>query len=396
MAKQQGELTIMAVGDVIVNRPDPPTVFANVADTLRQGDVVVGNLEASLCDRGSPMIGKAELGASLLRYAPHNVAGLVSGGFNVMGLANNHMMDYGPEGLMQTLDTLDAAGLAHAGGGRNVNEAHAPAILERNGTRVALLSYSSVYPPSGYAAGDNRAGIATLKVHTSYQAPDNILYQPGYPALITTNPDASEMQRMLADIDDAKKRADIVMVAFHWGVSWGYGRVVGYQKELGRAAIDAGADLILGSHPHALQGMELYKGKLICYCLGNFVMDGKKSKHFGSDSMILKCYVRDRKLVRHTMIPVFVSSQWQPTLHGPGKRAEIMQRMAEMSKEFGTIVGEDGGEIVVSGPAPGTPPAQRGFAIEPHRGLPVLVDAPLQLPYIIKKLPGFYDDHTRS
>src|SRR5687768_2727768 len=107
--KKDGELVIMAVGDVIVNRPDPPSVFAHVASVLKQGDIVIGNLEAPLCDRGLPILGKAEVGASHLRFAPHNVRGLESGGFNVMGLANNHLMDYGPEGLFQTIELLDQA-----------------------------------------------------------------------------------------------------------------------------------------------------------------------------------------------------------------------------------------------------------------------------------------------
>ena len=389
-AKANGELLIMAVGDVHVDRPDPPSIFAHVASVLRQGDIVVGNLEGLNCDRGAPIIGKIEVGSRHLRSAPDNVRALESAGFNAMVLANNHNMDYGPEGLLQTIEILDKKNIAHAGGGRNLEEAHRPAILERNGTRVAILSYTSIFPPAGYAAEPDKAGVATIKVSTSYQAPENSQYQPGFPPLITTTPDPLEEERMIDDVRQAKQQADIVLVAFHWGVSYGYGRVVGYQKELGRAAIDAGADLIMGAHPHALMAMEMYKGRLICYCMGNFVMDGFSSSHFGSDTMILKCHVQNTQIRKYSFIPARISDQWQPRILARDEGVEVMKKVEFMSAEFGTIFKMEDGEIVISGPKPGTPEARRGLSIEPHRGLPVLVDALLPLPYIVKKLKGIY------
>ena len=310
--RAKGELVIMAVGDVHVDRTDPPSIFAHVAAMLRQGDVVVGNLEGLNCDKGAPIIGKLEVGSRHLRSPPDNVRALESAGFNAMVLANNHNMDYGPDGLLQTIAILEAKNIAHCGAGRNLEAAHRPAILERNGVRVAILSYTSIFPPAGYAADADKAGVATVKVYTSYQAPENGQYQPGFPPLVTTTPDPIEEERMIEDVRLAKEDADLVLVAFHWGVSYGYGRVVGYQKELGRAAIDAGADLIMGAHPHALMGMEMYKGKLICYSMGNFVMDGFTHSHFGADTMILKCYVEDKQIKKYSFIPVHISEEWQP------------------------------------------------------------------------------------
>ena len=384
-SKAGGELVIMAVGDVYVARPDPPTIFARVASVLRQGDIVVGNLEGLNCDRGTPIDGKIEVGSRHLRSAPDNMQALESAGFNAMVLANNHNMDFGPEGLLQTIELLDEMKIAHAGGGRNLAEAHRPTIIERHGTKVAVLSYTSVYI-AGFSAEENRAGLATIKVNTSYQAPENSQYQPGFPPLISTIPDPMDEDRMVSDVRQAKQLADIVLVAFHWGVSWGYGKVVGYQKELGRAAIDAGADLILGAHPHALQGMEIYKGKLICYCLGNFVMDGFTSSHFASDTMILKCRVEGKQIRKYSFIPARISDEWQPYILDREHGAEVMTKMESMSADFGTVFAMEDGEVVVSGPRPGTPEARRGLSIEPHRGLPVLVDALLPLPYILKKL----------
>src|SRR5688572_6763201 len=124
MKAKTGDLLIMAVGDVHVNRPDPPSIFAHVASVLRQGDIVVGNLEGLICDGGAPIPGKIEIGSDHLRAAPSNVKALESAGFTAMVLANNHNMDYGPEGLFQTMDLLDEKNIGHAGGGRNLEEAH--------------------------------------------------------------------------------------------------------------------------------------------------------------------------------------------------------------------------------------------------------------------------------
>lgn len=384
------EMVLMAVGDVFVNRADPPSVFAKVESVLRQGDFVMCNLEGLNCDAGTPIDGKIEAGSRHLRSTPDNMRALTSAGFNAVGMANNHNMDYGPDGLMQCVGLLDKANIAHTGGGRNLVEAHKPAIIERNGTKVALLAYTSVYIP-GYTAEDNRPGLSTLRVNTSYQAPDNAYYQPGYPPLVSTVPDAMDQERMMNDVREARKQADIVVAGFHWGVSWGYGKVVGYQKELGRAAIDAGADLILGCHPHSLQAMEFYKGKLICYCMGNFVMDGMTNDHFGADTIILKCMIKNKKITKCSFIPVRISEQWQPYIVDRVIGLEVMKKMDSISTDFGTTYSMENGEVVVGGPKPGTPEARRGFSIEPHRGLPVLVDALLPLPYIMKKVKaGFF------
>ena len=108
---------------------------------------------------------------------------------------------------------------------------------------------------------------------------------------------------MLADVQQARQQADIVLVAFRWGISWGYGHILGYQKELGRAAIEAGADLIMGAHPLNVMGMEMYKGKLLCYSMGNFVMDGQKLDHFGSDTIIVKCRVENKRITKYSLYP---------------------------------------------------------------------------------------------
>ena len=158
------------------------------------------------------------------------------------------------------------------------------------------------------------------------------------------------------------------------GVSLGYGRVIGYQKELGRAAIDAGADLVMGHHPHCLLGMEIYKGKLICYSLGNFVFDGIRAAHFGQETLIVKAYVRDKQIERLTFIAADVNDNFQPQVVDPQKRIEMMETVSE---EFGTTFTREGDEVVISGPKPGNPP--------PERGMSILSDSMLPLPYKKKR-----------
>jgi Bacterial capsule synthesis protein PGA_cap len=200
---------------------------------------------------------------------------------------------------------------------------------------------------------------------------------------------------MLADVQQARQQADIVLVAFRWGISWGYGHILGYQKELGRAAIEAGADLIMGAHPLNVMGMEMYKGKLLCYSMGNFVMDGQKLDHFGSDTIIVKCRVENKRITKYSLIPVQISSVWQPHPSSHEEGVALMKKVESMSAEFGTTFAMENGEIVIGGSKPGTPEARRGFEIEPHRGLPVLVDATFPPPYIFKKLRGITDGRKR-
>lgn len=379
-ARERDELVIMAVGDVFVNRKKPRSIFAKVAPLLRQGDVVMANLEGAICGSGEPVPGKVEFGSQYIRSAPDQVEAYRSAGFNLMALSNNHIMDYGWEGLSQTMQILEANGIAHAGGGSNLAQAHRPAIVERNGTRVALLSYTAICPPVGHAAREDAPGIATIKVHTAFEAPDNILYQPGYAPIVWTIPDHEYQARMEADIRAARRRADVVLMALHGGISWGYGKPAGYLKELSRAAVDAGADLVMCAHPHAIMAMEMYRSKLICYCMGNFVMDGVMQAHFGSDSIVLKCRVKRGRIAGYSLIPVGISPEWQPRIHARKDALRVMAKLDELSREYGTTFAWENGEVVIGGPRPGTPPARRGLATETHRGLPVLADSSMPIP----------------
>lgn len=247
------EVVLDAVGDIMLGREvgaliqtrGPRYPFEAVAPLLAGSDLRIGNLELPLTERG-----QRARKDYVFRAPPSAVEGLTWAGFGVVTLANNHMLDYGPEGLLDTLAALDRAGIAHPGAGRNAEEAHAPAIVTVQGLRLAILTYVNTPNDSisGWVAASMRAG-------------------PASPGVAWGTADA-----VRRDVAAASEKADLVIVAIHAG--WEYtGPPNPVQRELAYAAIDAGAALVLGAHPHVLQGIELYKNVPVVYSLGNFIFD---------------------------------------------------------------------------------------------------------------------------
>jgi poly-gamma-glutamate synthesis protein (capsule biosynthesis protein) len=377
--EMQPELTLMSVGDVCIGtgKEYPSNVgwsvwkegvglstwLEKVAPVLQQGDITVGNLEGPICEPLSPVEGKAGTGAAIIRMPPESADVLRSAGFDAMALANNHTMNFGSEGMLQTLSNLESAGIAPVGGGRNIHEARKAVILERQGVRLALLAYSSTFLPGSFPAAENKAGIATVAVNTSYGIPGNILYSPGVIPHIITTPRYEDVQKMTEDVQQARERADVVVVNWHWGMTR-YSNSIGlripvedspffvlsYQEEMGRAAIDAGADLVIGHHPHRLQGMEWYKGKLICYSLGTFTMPFGEGPNFGEETVIVKGYInrRSKELSKVALIPVWLPGDTlQPYILPIGEAGSIITSLEKLSKKYGTKFQKEGEEIVI-------------------------------------------------
>jgi poly-gamma-glutamate synthesis protein (capsule biosynthesis protein) len=187
-------------------------------------------------------------------------------GFDAVTIANNHMYDFGPEALIDTRALLLEKGIAVTGAGRDLDEARQPAIVERKGVRVGFLGYCSVIPEGGEAA-PGKAGIAPLRVITTYEGRG----AHAAPRVIT-RPDDGDMKNILDDIASLRRQVDVVVVAFHWGVIWAPRVIADYQVTVAHACIDAGADLILGHHAHVPKAIEMYRGKAIFYSLSNFCM----------------------------------------------------------------------------------------------------------------------------
>lgn len=244
----------MAVGDLMLARTIGERTlvqgaawpFAGVAETFSQADILVGNLECVIGDQGDPVR------KSYTFQAPPVMAeALGLAGFDVVSLANNHSLDYGVEGLADMLPRLRAAQVETAGAGADEVTARAPVIVRHNGVRVAVLAYVDV-PVEGRSGFDTQSWSAG----------------PVTPGLAWAHID-----QMTDDIRAARTLSDIVVVMLHFGLE-GRPQVTGDQEELARAAVDAGAGLVIGAHAHVLQRVEAYNEGLIVYNLGNFVFDG--------------------------------------------------------------------------------------------------------------------------
>jgi len=238
---------------------------------LNDADVVLANLEAPLAASGT----RADK-PSTHRADPSTVHELKRLGVDAVALANNHSMDYGTDGLVETLRALDTVGISHAGAGLNREEAAAPARLVTGGLNIAFLSFACTVP-AGAAATEERPGIAPIRVTTHYVVDGAVvLEQPGSAPYVATELLEADVETAVSKVHYAAANADFVVVYLHWGVVplWMpsiQGALADYQRPLGHRLVAAGADLVVGTHSHVPQGVEVFAGKLIAYGLGDFV-----------------------------------------------------------------------------------------------------------------------------
>lgn len=316
-------LRLAAVGDVMLGGSAASEMaklgyaypFADVSEVLHSAQIVFANLEGPLTD-----VGEAELDKRyVFRSPPAKVApALAAAGINVVSLANNHILDYGVEGLKSTLAALAAAGIRHAGAGFDLQQAREPAIMQAGGHTVALLAYSLTFPES-FWAGAERAGAAFG--HERY---------------------------VRADVARARERADIVVVSFHWGRE-ATTELREYQPRLAHAAIDAGATVVLGHHPHILQGIERYKDGIIFYSLGNFAF-GSYSR-LAQRSVIAELYFEDAKLAQVRLIPLNVNNVevvFQPRRLSADQAKEVIDQLHGLSTSLNTSIEDRDGIGIVS------------------------------------------------
>jgi poly-gamma-glutamate synthesis protein (capsule biosynthesis protein) len=245
-ARRPGQVRLAIVGDImldgrpgeVVARGEDP--FARVAERLRAMDLVVGNLECVIATTGAP-----EDKNYTFRAHPRVLPRLADY-FDAVSVANNHSGDFGKGAFVEGLEWLERSGVGHFGGGRDLESAHRPLVMERGGLRIALLGYSE-YQPRHFAAGRHTPGVAWS---------------------------AGRERRVLADIAGARAvyHADVVIPLMHWGDEDEPGPN-DRQRWLARAMIDAGASAVVGAHPHVTQGVETYAGRPIVYSLDNFVFD---------------------------------------------------------------------------------------------------------------------------
>lgn len=238
-----------SVGDVIKAKGED-YIFKDVNAIFKETDFVVGNLECAISDRGSPEQNKE----FVFRAAPYTAKIIADAGIDAVSLANNHVLDFGLDALNDTFEHLESNDVKYAGAGCDAESASKPVYAEVKGVKIAFVASSHVIPFVSWTAGVNKPGVAST-------------YNP---AVICN------------EISNADKNADIVIAYLHWGMER-YDIAELYQRNLAKKFIDCGADIVVGSHPHVVQGLEFYKHGVIVYSLGNFVFTNTKK-----DTMIVK------------------------------------------------------------------------------------------------------------
>ncbi len=317
-------LSLLAGGDVMlggrarkaIEKYGPEYPFEGVAPLLRQAPIVLANLEGPLAKYAE----KQDRHFSY-RVHPRTASTLKRAGINVVNLANNHLLDCGVEGVLETLEALATAGVLAIGGGENELAAHAPVILEAGPYRIGLLGY---YWNRRTAATSTRPGSAM-------DTPDDLV----------------------RDIRALRGRADRIVVTVHWGLPY-EAEPTAEDRAKARFAIDCGADAVIGHHSHVIQPIELHRGRPIIYSLGNFAFGSANSR---AESMLLGIRFEERRTVLH-LYPTYVKNRdlrahYQPKLLRGAASARLLTRLADRSGLHDLLHIDDlGGTLEL--PSPGT------------------------------------------
>jgi poly-gamma-glutamate synthesis protein (capsule biosynthesis protein) len=350
--------SIAVVGDLVPSRrlPDPDAReggFKETVGLLHKADITFGDLEMPLSDRG-----QAREKFIAFHAKPELVDDVAALGFDVLSLANNHSLDYGPDALFDTMEGLERVGIRHLGAGLNEAEAVRPVIVEVNGRRIGFIAWSCLLP-TGAAASADRPGLAPIHVHTSYQVDAfTQMEEPGNPPIVRTWAEPADVARAVQAIQKLRTEVDFLAVSIHIGYGDGES-LAEYEQPLTRALIDAGADVILGNHVHAIHGIEVYKGKAILYSPGNFIAQQPRE---GASAAMIALYdsmkpdgylawldVDSDGDYQVRLVPTSTNADGLPeVVHGPAAE-RVAERIVRLSALLGTEVTQDGEQLVVAG-----------------------------------------------
>jgi poly-gamma-glutamate capsule biosynthesis protein CapA/YwtB (metallophosphatase superfamily) len=322
-AASGGLVTISGAGDVNFGDGVTPSLvaggldypFANVSGAFESTDVSFVNLECCISSTGSSVPGKE----FCFEGPSDSAAALSAGGIKMVSLANNHSKDYGTAAFLETLGHLRQNGIAWCGAGNNSAEAYSPALLDAHGKKVAFVAFTGVIPD-------------------------------GWPAT-STNPGCAitwDRNRVASSIRDAKSKADYVVASFHWGIELATSPNQ-EQRSLAHLAVDSGADMVLGHHPHVVQGFEVYKNRLIAYSLGNFVFSPPREA--SARSVMVIALLGPGGLVEAKVVPAVISGCRPVILSGQAADAWA-GTIAGYSRQLGTSMIVSGGRGYISGGAP--------------------------------------------
>ncbi|MED1916038.1 CapA family protein [Bacillus thuringiensis] len=302
---QKTSVQLTFVGDIMMSGNVEKTLLANsydypykhVSSLFLQDDITIANLETPITETGVAAQNKAYV----YKSSPLAVPAMKNAGIDVVNLANNHSMDQGVPGLLDTFDALDENRIEYVGAGKDASRAYSPVFIEKNGIKIAILGFSRVIPETSWYAGHSQPGMAAS-------------YDPSL---------------AVKAIQEAKNQADLVVVIAHWGKERA-DYPVDHQKELSRAYIDAGADLIVGGHPHVLQGFERYNDKWIAYSLGNFIFT-RSNEPKTWETMVLQANCTKSGDCELTMLP-FHAELGQAVPMNASNGAALLKRIESISE----------------------------------------------------------------
>src|SRR5215467_4428127 len=331
-----------------MNVTDAQVPFRRVKDTLRAADLVFSNLECCLTTKVNEGSTHVE---GFFADPKVTATALTECGISAVGIANN--VNYG-EAINESIAHLDRIGIAHTGAGADHTAARAPAVVKRQGLKIAFLQRSSVYWATNHEASAQSAGIAVIRGHTAYQVPMYKmrreippLNRPGIPPIIVTWADRDYLAWFEKDLAAARGSADIVIASFHWGL---HKDVLTYMQEIAHCAINAGADLVVGHGPHDLLAIEIYKGKPIFYGLGCFSFHTGHGGHAHGDwvGMMAKLMFDGRRLERAAFEFVRHNDSNETYICRLSDEEAELADIEQRSRELGARLTRDGNEVVIS------------------------------------------------
>lgn len=314
---EEPELRIMAVGDIMLGRGVGfrlqkaggfEKAFEKVAHILTLGDITFGNLETPITESNHGLDKDRKI---VLKADPKSISALTLAEFDILSLSNNHMMDYYEKGLFDTMSILEDNGIYHVGGGKNMEDARKPVIIEENGLKVGFLAYTDMAelvfagkPYLSFTAGDDKSGLVPRKYEIIRE-----------------------------DVLKLRDQVDLVAVSLHWGIEESF-KIPAEQVEFAHKLIDDGVDIILGHHPHQFQGIEVYKGKPIIYSMGNFLFDQNDPENM--ESFIIDLKYKGAELQEFSAIPVRILDKSYVEVQTGDKAANILERQTELCRSLGT------------------------------------------------------------
>ena len=307
-------ISMSFVGDILlaghvgekINKDGVNYPFAKIRPMLISSDLSIGNLESAVGISGVPNSKKQYS----FRADPKVLDGVKWSGIDILSIANNHVLDYGTEAFGETLDGIRSEGMYYVGAGKDDKEAYSPAIVEKHGKKIAVFAASRIVPSVDWHSGESWRGVASV-------------YNPN---------------KLINRIKGVRGQVDMIAVYLHWGVEKEI-MPKSYQRGLARQLIDSGADIVVGSHPHVLQGFEFYKGKLIAYSLGNFVFTNLKN-----ETLVLSVEYKQDGTQSARIIPCVINNYRPQMVQGDVEKQKfykmIEQRSFGVNVEEGKLLGD--------------------------------------------------------